>query len=148
MDIQIKVLGTNQLEEFKQLVAVFEKVFEMKNFSLPKEKHLQQLLNKDNFFPVVALKEHEIVGGLTVYVLDQYYSEKPLAYIFDLAILEEHQRKGIGKQLINFTKNHCRALGYEEVFVQADRVDHHAVNFYRSTQPTEEEDVLHFYYTL
>jgi aminoglycoside 3-N-acetyltransferase I len=40
------------------------------------------------------------------------------------------------------------ARGFEEVFVQADKIDTNAVDFYRSTKPTEEEQVLHFYYRL
>jgi aminoglycoside 3-N-acetyltransferase I len=68
--------------------------------------------------------------------------------VYDLAIDKEFQRKGIGKQLIAAVNKHCREMGFEEVFVQADKVDEYALDFYRSTNTTEEEDVSHFYYTL
>ncbi|MDX3912993.1 MULTISPECIES: GNAT family N-acetyltransferase [Olivibacter] len=71
-----------------------------------------------------------------------------MAYIFDLAVASLWQRQGIGNALIMHTKSYFRQNGYSEVFVQADKIDDYAVDFYRKTNPTEEEDVLHFYYTL
>lgn len=146
MDLTIERLLPNDLAKFKELILVFEDVFEMENLKLPHENHLQRLLNKDTFFAVVAKINDKVIGGLTIYVLDQYYSEKPLAYIYDLAVLTTHQRKGVGNQLIKFTNNFCTQNGFEEVFVQADKVDDYAIDFYRSTQPTNEEQVVHFYY--
>jgi len=88
------------------------------------------------------------VGGLTGYRLDPYYSEKPLAYIYDLAVKKERQRQGIGKKLIEEVTQYFANEGFEEVFVQADKEDDYALDFYRSTVPTEEEDVSHFYYRI
>lgn len=132
----------------KDLIYVFQQVFEMNSFKYPSDTYLQNLLNKDNFFPVVATLDNKVIAGLTVYVIDQYYSEMPLAYIYDLAVMQEHQRKGIGKKLIEFTIDHCRDKGFEEVFVQAENLDDDAVNFYRHTKPTDEEIAVHFSYRL
>ena len=81
-------------------------------------------------------------------MLDQYYCKKPLAYIYDLAVLKDFQRQGIGKSLVKHLKEYCKKEGFDEVFVQADRTDDYAVDFYRMTKPTNEEDVIHFYYSL
>ncbi|WP_345229766.1 hypothetical protein [Olivibacter ginsenosidimutans] len=43
---------------------------------------------------------------------------------------------------------YCRAKKYAEVFVQADKVDHHAVEFYRSTAPSNELEAIQFAYQL
>ncbi|MEX1014791.1 MAG: GNAT family N-acetyltransferase [Candidatus Paceibacterota bacterium] len=83
---------------------------------------------------------------MTVYTLEQYYSEKPLAYVYDLAVSVEYQRKGIARQLMAAVVGHCQAAGYEEVFVQAEKVDQYALDFYRSTPITGEEKVRHFTY--
>ncbi len=147
-DISIHKLNQEEIDTFVSLLKLFEDVFEMKDFKMPPADHLEKLLSKKDFVVFVAKLNNQVVGGLTVYVLDQYYAEQPLAYIFDLVVNTELQRKGIGKQLISAVNSYCKEQGFEEVFVQADRVDQHAVNFYRSTQPTEEEDVLHFYYSL
>lgn len=37
---------------------------------------------------------------------------------------------------------------FEQVFAQANKDEDQAMDFYRSTRPTEEENVLHFYYSL
>lgn len=144
----IEKLGENDLEKFIAAIRLFEDVFEMKNFSIPNDNHLQNLLNKPDFFVFVALLENKVIGGLTAYVLAQYYSEKPLAYIYDLAVDTQYQRQGVGKKLIAAMNKYCTKNGFEEVFVQADKVDDYAIDFYRSTHPTEEEQVVHFYYIL
>lgn len=147
MEIQVKMLGHHEMDDFTALVDLFEEVFEMKNFIRPDQEHLQNLLMKANFLVMVAKAENKILGGLTVYVLDQYYSSKPLAYLYDLAVLSEFQRKGIGGALIHYLTDYCRENNFEEVFVQADRIDTYALDFYRQTKPTSEEDVVHFYYS-
>jgi aminoglycoside 3-N-acetyltransferase I len=42
---------------------------------------------------------------------------------------------------------YCQKMGMEEVFVQADEEDHHAIEFYRVTGGIG-ENVVHFYYPL
>lgn len=148
MNLELQILQSKNIEEFKALIMVFEDVFEMKYFKLPNKDYLQTILDKDNFFAVIAKADNIVIGGLTIYILDQYYSSKPLAYLFDLAVIKEYQRKRVGTRLIEFTNNYCRQKGFEEVFVQADKVDKYAIDFYRSTKPTEEEQVVHFYYKL
>ena len=148
MKLELQILQSHNLDELKELILLFEDVFEMKNFKLPDETHLRKLLAKENFFAVVAKTNDKIIGGLTIYVLDQYYSHKPLAYIYDLAVLTNYQRKGVGRKLIAFTNQYFKEKGFEEVFVQADEVDNYALDFYRLTNPTEEEKVRHFYYKL
>jgi aminoglycoside 3-N-acetyltransferase I len=147
-DIQITRLYAPDIEVFIELIRVFEEVFEMKDFTLPDHAYLNDLLKREDFLVFVATKEGTVVGGLTIYVLHQYYSVKPLAYIYDLAVKKELQRKGIGKKLISAVKEYCAENGFEEVFVQADEVDDYALDFYRSTGITQEEKVRHFYYKL
>lgn len=148
MEVEIKKLDSDDIDRFIELINVFDEVFEMKNFVMPNHTHLLKVLSKPGFMVFVAIKENQILGGLTIYSLDQYISEKPLAYIYDLAVKKNFQRQGIGKELIAAVVEYCASNGYEEVFVQADRVDDYALDFYRKTAITNEEDVIHFYYTL
>lgn len=147
MPIEIKKLEAHNIEAFMELIRVFEDVFEMKTFSMPDRNYLRNLLVKDDFFVFVASSDKEIVGGLTAYTLQQYYSELPLVYIYDLAVKTAFQRKGIGSSLISGINNYCKERGVEEVFVQADEIDDYALEFYRSTGATAER-VVHFYYPL
>lgn len=148
MNIEFRKLQPDELDLFVELVSLFEEVFEMEEFRMPPRAHLQDLLNERSFHVFVAISDRkEVLGGLTAYTLQQYYASKPLVYIYDLAVDSRHQRKGIGTELISAITSFCKAKGVQEVFVQADRVDDHAVDFYRKTGATE-EDVIHFYYDL
>ena len=147
MNLQIRKLNSHDLDKFIALIRVFENVFEMKNFKIPNQGHLEKLLENDSFFVFVALIDGKVIGGLTSYTLQQYYSDRALVYIYDLAVLTEFQRKGIGKKLISEILGYCKGIGIEEVFVQADEVDDHALEFYNSTGGIAEK-VVHFYYPL
>ena len=148
MSIELKTLTSQDIEDFSDLIDLFENVFEMKDFTKPDNKYLQGILAKPGFFALIAKIGNKVVGGLTVYVLDQYYSKKPLAYIYDVAIATEHQRQGIGKALIKHLVEFCKEKGFEEAYVQADRVDDHAIEFYRSTRISGEGDVVQFSYLI
>ncbi|WP_290707290.1 GNAT family N-acetyltransferase [Flavihumibacter sp. CACIAM 22H1] len=142
----IRKLELTETEAFKQVIDLFEEVFQMKDFVLPPADYLQELLKKDGFYVFAAFDERgRVIGGLTAYTLLQYYSVKPLVYIFDLAVKESLQRRGTGSKLVEATKQYCKSIGVEEVFVQADRIDDYALQFYRKTGGIE-EDVVHFYY--
>ncbi|MEO8569561.1 MAG: GNAT family N-acetyltransferase [Ginsengibacter sp.] len=147
MNIEIQKLSGHDIDKFEKLIRLFENVFEMENFTMPCRNHLQQLLEQDSFFVFVALASHDIVGGLTAYTLQQYYSTSPLVYVYDLAVKKEFQRRGIGKNLMTALTTYCIGLGIEEIFVQADAIDDHAIEFYHSTGATAEK-VIHFYYPL
>lgn len=141
-------LHEKDLERFMEVIKLFEVVFEMEPFPIPASAHLQKLLGKSDFFVFAAIIENKVAGGLTAYVLDQYYARKPIAYIYELAVDSNYQRQGIGTKLIAEMNNYCKEKGFQEVFVQAEKVDDYALDFYRSTKPTGEEQIVHFYYTL
>lgn len=147
MNIEIKKLGSADIVDFQALIRVFEKVFEMQHFQMPPNQHLQKLLNEEGFYVFVATLNDQVVGGLTAYTLQQYYSTMPLVYIYDLAVQAAFQRQGIGKKLMVGIIDYCKANGVEEVFVQAEEADDHALDFYRATGAMAEK-VVHFYYPL
>lgn len=147
MKISTKKLVTGDLNSFIEVIRLFEDVFKMKDLVMPDEDYLQGLLEKNDFFVFAAFSDEKVVGGLTAYTLYQYYSKSPLVYIYDLAVAVKFHRQGIGKMLIGNIKNHCKEIGIEEIFVQADEEDIHAIEFYRSTGATAEK-VVHFYYPL
>ncbi len=147
MDIKIEKLNHHDIGKFVELIRVFEDVFKMINFKMPEEVYLKGLLKKDDFFVFVASQDNKVIGGLTSYIMQQYYSRSPLVYIFDLAVKSELQRQGIGKMLITGNNNYCKSIGVEAVMVEADVVDDYAIKFYRSTGSIGEK-VIHFDYQL
>ncbi len=148
MDIQIRKLGPGELEDFSDLIKIFEELFEWDNFIMPARSHLQKMLSNPYFMVFVAYTKEKIIGGLSVHVLDRYDSEKPSAYIYDVGVLKEFQRNGVGKLLISTVNDFCFRNGFSETFVQAETEDVHAVNFYRKTPIHSELQAIHFTYQL
>lgn len=143
----VRVLTPVELPQFQSLLRLFERVFEMKAFVPPPDEHLRSVLADDGFIAMVAEEGGAVVGGLTAYILRQYYMTRPIAYVYDLAVETARQRQGIGRRLMAELREHCRARGCDEVFVQADNVDEHALRFYRKSGASEEA-VTHFTYSL
>jgi aminoglycoside 3-N-acetyltransferase I len=142
-EFHIHRLGPNDLTLFKKLIALFHKVFETENPATADESHLKSLLAKPEFIVFVALHENEVVGGLTACELQMYASNHSEAYIYDIAIQPEFQRKGCGKKLLSAFSDYCQQNGIKEFFVEAHESDEHAVNFYRSSGGKPEK-VVHF----
>ncbi len=147
MDIEIRKLNSTDIDDFSDLVIVFEEVFEWENFSFPRRPHLQRVLENSNFLAFVAKADKKLIGGLTAYILERYDTEKPSAYIYDIAVLTEQQRKGIGKLLIATLNDFCEKNGFNEVFVQAETEDSQAMNFYKTTPISSEMKATHFTYS-
>lgn len=145
--IEIQKLNYRDIDSFIELIDLFEEVFEMKHAEQASKYYLEELLSKDEFYAFVAVSEGTIVGGLTAYSLMQYFSEAPLLYVYDVAVMKRYQRKGIGKKLMLGIRDYCSEIGIQEIIVQADEADEHAIEFYHSTG-AKAAKVVQFYYGL
>ena len=75
-------------------------------------------------------------------MLPKFEQERREIYIYDLAVAEEHRRKGIATTLINKLIGIATARGAYVVYVQADAADAPAVALY--SKFTARTDVFHF----
>ncbi|MEO1255114.1 MAG: GNAT family N-acetyltransferase [Bacteroidota bacterium] len=146
--MDFRKLASNEVDLFEKCIRLFEEVFEMENFLIPSIDHLSKVLSDSAFMCFIAIEEQGIAGGLTGYRLQQYYTEKPLFYIYDLAVKQNKQRLGIGQKLIQCVNDYAKENGFEEMYVQADYNDEQAVSFYRKTRISKEEKVLQFSYLM
>lgn len=108
----------------------------------PDEAYLSKLLSDSTFIALVALEKHQVVGGLAAYELKKFEQPRSEIYIYDLAVAENHRRRGIATALIQELQNIAMIRGAWVVFVQADYVDEPAVRLYSKLGVREE--VLHF----
>ncbi|MBX7044033.1 MAG: GNAT family N-acetyltransferase [Ignavibacteria bacterium] len=145
--MNIKKLVPGDADDFAKLIKIFCEAFE-NNVKIPQKEYLSKLLSDPELIVFVSVIDDEIAGGLTIYILQQYYSEKPLAYIYDLAVSEKFRGLGIGGALIEHVCNYCRECGFDEAYVQAEKDDADAVRFYRKTKFTRETETIHFTYSL
>ncbi|WP_285058503.1 GNAT family N-acetyltransferase [Pedobacter ginsengisoli] len=148
MEIICHKLGATESAALKQLVQLYASVFEMEDFKIPDNDYLQSLLEKESIsFFVATDASGQVLGGLTAYMLPSVYYTACEVYIYDLAVDQQWQRKGIGRKLIDSLKQFCKGLGCRYIFVQADLEDQHAIDFYHATGGLREE-VVHFDYRL
>ena len=139
------VYQTAELNALKELLRVFGEAFEdIETYqgTVPSDEYLESLLQSDNFIAVVALADDKVVGGLAAYVLKKFEQERSEIYIYDLAVLESHRRRGIATGVINKLREIARDLGSYVIFVQADMGDEPAIKLYESLGTRE--DVHHF----
>ena len=129
----------------KELLSVFGEAFaepETYQGKVPGDAYLESLLGKEHFIVLVAQDGERIVGGLAAYVLEKFEQERKEIYIYDLAVLEEHRRRGIATGLIHDLRQIGKSKDAYVIFVQADKVDTAAIKLYESLGTREE--VYHF----
>lgn len=136
-------LNVNNLEELVKLIKLYENVFEMEPFQYPSYDYLKKILKNENTIFAVAKYEEEIIGGLTAHELASTYFEANEVYVYDLAVHQDFQRKGIGTRLIEELKKISCNKGDKEIFLQADVGDDYAIDFYKKIGGVP-EDVIHF----
>lgn len=144
----VQQLEKRDIESFRSLIQIYVDIFGMEDYLPITNDNLQNTLQQPHFEVFVATIDNKVVGGLTIYILQPYYAAKGIAYIYDLGVAEQYQRMGIGKELLNHLKTFCAANNLEEMYVQAEAIDRHAINFYRGTNPTSEMEVIHFNYII
>jgi aminoglycoside 3-N-acetyltransferase I len=144
-DYKIVRLTPGDLTPMRRLMRVFGEAFgdeETFQGAPPRDAYLADLLARPGFFTVVATSGEDVVAGLTAYELVKYERERSEIYIYDLAVLEAHRRKGVATALIREVQAIAAERGAYVVFVQADYVDPPAIALYESLGTREE--VLHF----
>jgi aminoglycoside 3-N-acetyltransferase I len=138
-------LASSDVPVLKALLKVFGEAFhEIDTYqgAVPSDAYLESLLAKPHFIALVAMDGAEVVGGLAAYELEKFEQERREIYIYDLAVLEQHRRKGIATQLIQELKRIAKARDAYGVFVQADLEDTPAIQLYESLG--SRESVYHF----
>lgn len=145
MSYQCRQLTRDDIASFRQLLAMFGTAFgDVSTYqdAPPSDAYLSGLLAKPHVVALVAEQREVVVGGLVAYVLEKFERERSEAYIYDLAVAEQHRRQGLATQLIELLKPIAKSLGAYVIFVQADHGDEPAILLYESLGTRE--DVYHF----
>lgn len=143
--VEVRQLGPMDVAVLRDMLAVFGQAFgDLPTYldAQPDDEYLAGLLNSPTFVAVAAFQDGRVVGGLAGYVLPKFEQARSELYIYDLAVLETHRRRGIATALIGELKKLAAARHVYVIFVQADHGDHAAIALY--TKLGIREDVLHF----
>jgi aminoglycoside 3-N-acetyltransferase I len=145
MPYTYKQLSSDDVSLLKDLLRVFGDAFndaDAYQSSVPSDAYLKSTLSKPHVIIVAALDDNEVVGGLAAYELDKFEQDRREIYIYDLAVSENHRRKGIARNLISELRDLARQRKAYVIYVQADREDIPAIRLYESLGTRE--DVHHF----
>ncbi|MBL7997818.1 MAG: GNAT family N-acetyltransferase [Candidatus Kapabacteria bacterium] len=142
-EISVRFLDEGGLAAFQSVLRIFEHVFEWEDFTMPSGDYLLAQLRQQHFHVLVAELDGNVTGALTAFTLQMYSSQQPTVYIYDLGVMPDYQRRGIGRALMVELRRYAARIGAADVYVQADREDAHALEFYRSAGGYA-TDVVHF----
>ena len=138
-------LASGDVDLVRDMLAVFGQAFEDEptyTNAQPDRQYLEKLLGNEAIIALVALRDAEVVGGLVAYELEKLEQRRSEIYIYDLAVAEQHRRRGVATGLIAQVRTIASQRGAHVVFIQADLEDDPAIQLY--TKLGVREDVLHF----
>jgi aminoglycoside 3-N-acetyltransferase I len=117
----------------RDLLRVFGEAFDQVGIyqrSVPSDDYLTRLLINRHFIVVVAMNGKEVVGGLAAYEFYKFEQDRREIYIYDLAVMKGHRRRGVAKGLIGELKKIASERNVYVIFVQADTEDGPAIALY------------------
>jgi len=141
----IRQLTPADVPLLRSMTAVLGRAFgELEEYTAlpPGDDYLRDLLASDTFVALAALVGDEVAGGLIAYEFRKFEQERSEFYVYDLAVAEEHRRRGIATALLGKMKKVAAARGGWVLMIQADYQDEPAVALY--TKLGKREEVLHF----
>jgi len=143
--IRCCVLGTDDVDALRQMLAVFGEAFEDRETYCAKQpdgEYLRTMLSSETFVAIAAIDGTAVIGGLAGYILPKFEQARSEFYIYDLAVMASHRRRGAATGLIEKLKSVVAQRGIHVIFVQADYGDDPAIALY--TKLGSREDVMHF----
>jgi ribosomal protein S18 acetylase RimI-like enzyme len=87
-------------------------------------------LTKPGAQAFVATIDGERCGLISFYPDNDYFTDHPRAYIDNLVVAQEAERKGVGRALLTFVERRARDHGYREVVLDVFAGNHGAIAFY------------------
>lgn len=130
-NIRVQRLTTEGIASARETFAVMSEVFEETPSELS-DAYVSRLLARSEFWALAAFDNDRIVGGITAHALGMTRGESTELFIYDLAVHSAFQRRGIGRLLVETLRVEAARAGLDTVFVAADNVDTHALDFYRA----------------
>ena len=81
---------------------------------------------------LLAFQGNQAVGVAVCFLGYSTFAAKPLLNIHDLAVLAEHRRRGVGRDLLAATERKARELGCCKLTLEVDGNNHAAQRVYES----------------
>src|ERR1700735_5336933 len=89
------------------------------------------LKRPDQYF-IVAIEDDQPVGFALAYELERIDRSHPMVFLYEMEVVESHQRQGVATMMIELLKKICRKRGVFKMFVIAAASNHAALQLYDS----------------
>jgi GNAT superfamily N-acetyltransferase len=132
----IELIKPEEIEKFIELRQIFAQEYGAKAKVLD-EQESKQLRDNRSFIAIGATVGFELIGGLAAHIVTNYYKGGNDLFIYDIVIKPSHQKMGIGRELIKFTKQFCIDHHIKEMYVAVDEKDENGLNYHRKSEGTE-----------
>ena len=90
----------------------------------------REFLNKPGAQAFVATIDDQPCGLISFYSDKDHFTDHPRAYVDNLVVTEESERKGVGRTLLDFVERWARDHGFREVVLDVFAKNHGAIAFY------------------
>jgi aminoglycoside 3-N-acetyltransferase I len=130
-DVQVRRLGPRDRELARMTFDLLADVFGEKHDPLT-DAYVDGLLGRPGFLVFAAMDGGRVVGGLTAHVLPMTAYEGAEIFVYDVAVVDDCQRHGVGRRLLGAVRDEASSLGTSSLFVLADNEDTGALAFYRT----------------
>ena len=90
----------------------------------------REFLTKPGAQALVATIGDQPCGLISFYPDKDYFTDHPRAYVDNLVVAEESERKGVGRALLDFVECWAREHGFREVVLDVFAGNHGAIAFY------------------
>lgn len=131
MSRRIVRLGETDTDRTIKLFELMAEVFEEPAAVLDRD-YVAAMLANPSFWAYAVLMDDDVLGGLTAHVVPMTRSMDNELMIYDFAVADEHQRAGLGRQLMQAVIDDAASAGISTVFVPAEAADAHALEFYKA----------------
>ncbi|OQY41848.1 MAG: hypothetical protein B6242_16800 [Anaerolineaceae bacterium 4572_78] len=104
------------------------------------------LSNPNTYFYIAEIAERP-VGFSLAYKLERCDEDRPMMFFYEIEVLPDYHRQGIGKALVNKLKTICEQEQYLKMFVFTNESNAPAMHLYRSTGGRQKQtyDVMFVY---
>jgi aminoglycoside 3-N-acetyltransferase I len=139
--MRFKRLGSGDRDLARELFIAMAEIFEEDCEALS-DAYIDGLLAGKDFWAIAAWVDDQIIGGVTAHTLPMTRIASSEVFIYDIAVRRDHQRQGVGRQLMTELRECAAAVGIRVLFVPAENDDPHALDFYRALGGTPSQVTL------
>ena len=107
--------------------------------------HLENFLYDERCYLLAASVNHEVVGFILAYRFPSFHATENVAYLYDLEVLPQNRRSGIGRSLVNEMISELKADNVKEIWLGTAIENVAAQNLFNSTGAQKEEETFYEY---